>query len=194
MRIGLRLLVATSSLLLSSCGSSRASLGHDQRAAENTASSLLRPLEACTPAGPEVCENALDDNCNGVIDEGCDERIGLVQFVIAWDKPGADVDLRVTDPNGELVEVGRPAESGLLKERDCPGRGGECRGKNTENVFLESGEPTRGTYLVKIRLESLGGETTPVAVRLGARLGPKTYSTEVVLDRPEAERELSLRL
>ncbi|HVJ20843.1 MAG TPA: hypothetical protein VM686_35780 [Polyangiaceae bacterium] len=155
---------------------------------------LLSPLDACTPAGPETCENALDDNCNGVIDEGCDERLGLVQFVIAWDKPGADIDLRVTDPNGELVEVGRPAESGLLKERDCPGRGGECRGKNTENVFLESGEPTRGTYSIKVRLESLGGETTPIPVRFGARLGPKTYAAELVLERPEAERELSLRL
>jgi hypothetical protein len=92
------------------------------------------------------------------------------------------------------VEVGRPAESGLLKERDCPGRGNECRGKNSENVFLESGEPLRGVYTVKVRLESLGGETTPVAVRFGARLGPKTYAAELILERPESERELSLRL
>ncbi len=157
-------------------------------------SALLRPVEACTPAGPEICENAVDDNCNGVLDEGCDQRTGLVQFLIAWDKPGADVDLRVTDPNGELVEVGRPAESGLLKERDCPGRGGECRGKNSENVFLETGDPTRGPYQVKIRLESLGGETPPIAVRFGARLGPKTFASEVSLERPEAEKELVLKL
>jgi hypothetical protein len=181
-------------LWVASCSSSRATVRPEAGEERSQSLELLRPLEACTPAGPEVCENALDDNCNGVIDEGCDERIGLVQFVIAWDKPGADIDLRVTDPNGELVEVGRPTESGLLKERDCPGRGGECRGKNTENVFLESGEPLRGTYSIKVRLESLGGETTPIPVRFGARLGPKTYAAELILERPEAERELSLRL
>jgi hypothetical protein len=179
---------------LAGCGSPHVVSSPSERAESSSAVVLLRPLDSCTPSGPETCENALDDNCNGVIDEGCDERMGLVQFVIAWDKPGADVDLRVTDPNGELVEVGRPAESGLLKERDCPGRGGECRGKNTENVFLESGEPVRGTYVVKVRLESLGGETTPIPVRFGARLGPKTYAAELVLERPEAERELSLKL
>src|ERR1700733_1512749 len=27
--------------------------------------------QACTPTGPELCFNAVDDNCNGVIDEGC---------------------------------------------------------------------------------------------------------------------------
>ena len=187
--------LALLALWLAGCGSSARAVKHDGGEGGPSAGvGLLQPLEACTPIGPEVCENALDDNCNGVIDEGCDERVGLVQFVIAWDKPGADVDLRVVDPNGELVEVGRPAESGLLKERDCPGRGGECRGKNTENVFLESGEPLRGTYSIKVRLESLGGETTPIPVRFGARLGPKTYAAELILERPEAERELSLRL
>ncbi len=125
--------------------------------------------------------NAVDDNCNGVIDEGCEQRGGLVQFVIAWDKPGSDVDLRVVDPNGELVEVGRAAESGLLKERDCPGRSGECRGKNLENVFLEGNEPLRGSYRVKIRLESLGGETPPISVRFGAQA-----RTKDVCGRPHA--------
>jgi tRNA (guanosine-2'-O-)-methyltransferase len=152
------------------------------------------PLEACAPTGPEICENAVDDNCNGVIDEGCEQRGGLVQFVIAWDKPGSDVDLRVVDPNGELVEVGRAAESGLLKERDCPGRSGECRGKNLENVFLEGNEPLRGSYRVKIRLESLGGETPPISVRFGARLGQKTFAADLTLERPEAERDFVLAL
>lgn len=156
--------------------------------------SIEGPLSACVPTGPEICENAVDDNCNGLIDEGCEQRSGLVQFVIAWDKPGADVDLRVVDPNGELVEVGRVAESGLLKERDCPGRNNECRGKNLENVYLEGNEPLRGTYRVKIRLESLGGETPPILVRFGARLGQKTYATEVELERPESERLFELDL
>jgi hypothetical protein len=150
--------------------------------------------KACTPTGPELCFNATDDNCNGIIDEGCGLRTGLVQFAIAWDEPKADVDLRVFDPNGELVEVGRPARSGLVKERDCPGRNNECRGQNLENVYLSDGDPLRGEYRIRIRLEALGGENPPIRVAFGARVGPKTYSATVSLDAPEAEQELIFRL
>jgi hypothetical protein len=150
--------------------------------------------KACTPSGPELCFNATDDNCNGIIDEGCGLRTGLVQFAVAWDEVRADVDLRVFDPSGELVEVGRPARSGLVKERDCPGRNNDCRGQNLENVYLSDGDPLRGEYRVRIRLEALGGENPPVRVAFGARVGPKTYSQTVSLDAPEAEQELVFRL
>jgi len=113
---------------------------------------------------------------------------------VAWDEARADVDLRVFDPSGELVEVGRPARSGLVKERDCPGRSNECRGQNLENVYLSEGDPPRGEYRVRIRLEALGGENPPVRVAFGARVGPKTYSQTVSLDAPEAEQELVFRL
>jgi len=83
----------------------------------------------CSPTGPELCFNATDDNCNGIIDEGCGLHTGLVQFAIAWEEPHADVDLRLFDPSGELIEVGRIAHSGLVKERDCPGRNNECHGQ-----------------------------------------------------------------
>ncbi len=149
---------------------------------------------ACTPTGPELCFNAVDDNCNGIIDEGCGVQTGLVQFVIAWDQPTADVDLNVTDPNGELVEVGRVAKSGMVKERDCPGRRNDCHGQNTENVYLEEGDPVRGKYQVRVRLEKLGAESPPIKVRLGARVGPKTYSAELELNKPEDEREVDFTL
>ena len=148
----------------------------------------------CVPSGPELCFNATDDNCNGIIDEGCGLHTGLVQFAIAWDEPRADVDLRLFDPSGELIEVGRTARSGLVKERDCPGRNNECHGQNLENVYLSDGEPLRGEYRVRIRLEALGGENPPIHVAFGARVGPKTYSETVSLDAPEAERELIFRL
>jgi hypothetical protein len=149
---------------------------------------------ACTPTGPELCFNAVDDNCNGLIDEGCGEHTGLIQFVIAWDKPKADVDLDVTDPNGELIEPGRIAKSGLTKERDCPGQHDECHGQNLENVYLAEGDPLRGVYRVRIRLEKLGGENPPVHVRFGARVGPKTYAFEFDLERPQTEREIDIEL
>ena len=148
----------------------------------------------CSPTGPELCFNATDDNCNGIIDEGCGLHTGLVQFAIAWEEPRADVDLRLFDPSGELIEVGRIAHSGLVKERDCPGRNNECHGQNLENVYLSDGEPLRGEYRVRIRLEALGGENPPIHVAFGARVGPKTYSESVSLDAPEAERELLFRL
>jgi len=148
----------------------------------------------CVPSGPELCFNATDDNCNGIIDEGCGLHTGLVQFAIAWNEPRADVDLRLFDPSGELIEVGRTARSGLVKERDCPGRNNDCHGQNLENVYLSDGEPLRGDYRVRIRLEGLGGENPPIHVAFGARVGPKTYSETVSLDAPEAERELIFRL
>jgi tRNA (guanosine-2'-O-)-methyltransferase len=149
---------------------------------------------ACAPSGPETCFDARDDNCNGIIDEGCGVRTGIVQFVIAWNKPAADVDLDVTDPGGELAGVGRPTQSGLVKERDCPGTGSDCQGQNLENVYLEDGDAPRGKYRVRVRLEKLGGENPPVLVTLGARVGPKTYALEFELSAIEEERELTIEL
>jgi len=149
---------------------------------------------ACVTVGPELCFNARDDNCNGIIDEGCGVPTGIVQFVIAWDEPAADVDLNVTDPNGTLIQAGDSSQSGFVKDRDCPGRKNACHGQNLENVYLEEGEAPRGEYLVRIRLEKLGGENPPIGVTLGARIGPKTYAAEFELGQASDERELRLEL
>jgi hypothetical protein len=182
--------------LLGACGRPAAGPGATEAAGPTVLGTVPASLaqKVCTPTGPELCFNATDDNCNGIIDEGCGLHTGLVQFTIAWDEPRADVDLRVFDPSGELVEVGRPARSGLVKERDCPGRNNECHGQNFENVYLGDGEPPRGEYRARIRLEALGGENPPIHVAFGARVGPKTYSATVSLDAPEAEQELIFRL
>jgi len=148
---------------------------------------------ATTVTGPESCANAIDDNQNGLIDEGCGLSLGLVQFLAGWSAAKADVDLRVVDPNGDLIEVGRVARSGLTKDRDCPGRGSECQGKNVENVYLAEGEPVKGEYRLRLRLESLGGETPPIRVALGVRLGGASRSYDVELERAESEREIRLK-
>lgn len=151
---------------------------------------------ATLPGGPERCFDARDNNGNGLIDEGCGSPTGVVHIVIAWDAPLSDVDLQVTDPKGDLVEVGRPSAAGLQKDRDCPGKQGECRGQNQETVYLEdeAREPKRGTYRVKVRLERLVGEELPIRVTYGARLGPRGYQGELFLDEPEAERSFDLVL
>lgn len=119
---------------------------------------------------------------------------GPVQFVIAWEAAKTDVDLLVTDPAGELAEVGRPLASGLTKQRDCPGRNDECRGKNLENVFLDGPEAPKGKYSVRVVLESLGGEPPPIRVRFGARVGPRSYGQEIVFERAEAKHHLEFTL
>ncbi|HEX6271902.1 MAG TPA: hypothetical protein VFZ53_02625 [Polyangiaceae bacterium] len=139
------------------------------------------------PTAPEVCGNATDDNGNGLADEGCGLSTGLAQFLVAWEEPNADVDLRVVDPNGELVEVGRPTKSGLVKERDCPGRKSDCGAQNLEVVYLEQGKLLRGEYRVRIRLVSLGGADPPVSVHFWARVGYRSYGTSFDLTRPEGE-------
>jgi len=185
-RFGRLALIVPFVLTAASCGSV------PKGAAEPVAVASVGTLitEACVPTGPERCFDARDDNCNGVIDEGCGVASGLVQFVIAWYAPGADVDLLVSDPRGELAEVGRPTASGLVKDRDCPGRKQECGGKSYENVYLDREEVKRGPYRVKIRLERLEDEDVPIRVTLGARVGPKTYSAELSLIRAEDTREL----
>jgi len=156
-------------------------------------SGLGLPLRAAATTAPELCGNALDDNENGLAEEGCGTPTGLIGFVAAWDEPSADVDLRVIDPNGELAETGRPTGSGLVKERDCPGRDGECRGRNVEHVYLERSEVLRGDYRVRIRLVSLGAAEPPVEVRFSARVGQKSHGALLSLRRVEEDWETVLR-
>jgi tRNA (guanosine-2'-O-)-methyltransferase len=152
------------------------------------------PLRAAVSTAAEICGNAVDDDGNGLAEEGCGIPGGLVTFVAAWDEPTADVDLRVIDPSGELAETGRSTGSGLVKERDCPGRDGECRSRNVENVYLERGEILRGDYRVHLRLVSIGGEEPPIEVRFAARLGQKSYGAVVSLRRVEESWEVVLSL
>lgn len=177
-------------LALAGCGS-RSGVEKPLAAPDSAAATGLQ--SATTPTAAESCGNAVDDNRNGLIDEGCGLSLGLVQFLAGWSAPKADVDLRVIDPNGELIEVGRVAQSGLTKDRDCPGRGGECQGRNLENVYLAEGEPLKGEYRLRVRLETLGGESPPIRVNLGARLGALSRAFEVELETPESEREIRLR-
>jgi tRNA (guanosine-2'-O-)-methyltransferase len=139
-------------------------------------------VQACTPTGPELCFNAVDDNCNGVIDEGCGVQTGLLQFTIAWSTAVADVNLVVTTPSRERVpnERTRSTPSGFHLDRDCPGEEG-CGGQNIENVFFDGPEPPRGHYTVDIVLGDLHGADPPVRVRFGARLGSRTVGFDVDL-------------
>jgi tRNA (guanosine-2'-O-)-methyltransferase len=185
------MLVVAPALLATVVGCSPASAPHARTEALTTGAGQTKTT---VPTGPEICGNASDDNGNGLADEGCGLPTGLAQFLAAWEEPNADVDLRVLDPNGELVEVGRPTKSGLVKERDCPGRKSDCGGHNLEVVYLEQGKLLRGDYRVRIRLVSLGGAEPPVSVHFAARVGYRSYGSSFELTRPEGEWTTVIRL
>jgi tRNA (guanosine-2'-O-)-methyltransferase len=146
--------------------------------------------QACTPTGPELCFNAIDDNCNGVIDEGCGAQTGLLQFVIAWGSSPADVNLAVVTPGGERVPDGRTRStaSGFHLDRDCPVDDG-CNGQNTENVYFDGADVPRGHYVVEVVLDALNGAETPVKVRLGARLGSRSVGFQLELSPGDGSRK-----
>jgi tRNA (guanosine-2'-O-)-methyltransferase len=149
---------------------------------------------ACTPTGPELCFNAVDDNCNGVIDEGCGMCTGPLQFTIAWGEAAADADLIVTDPNGGRVSPASPASpSGLKLDHSCPAEG--CSGQNFENACFEGGgEPPRGKYVVEVKLANLGGAPSPLKVRIGARVGRKTFGADLELSTSDDKRSFTFEL
>ncbi|PIE05799.1 MAG: hypothetical protein CSA75_02870 [Sorangium cellulosum] len=142
---------------------------------------------ACTPTGMETCFDAIDNNCNGVIDEGCGVRTGIIQFSIAWSDPQADVDLLVRDPKGELAKTYKTTNSGLVKDRACPGKHDACQGQNTENVYLANHRIPHGKYRVLVRLNRLG-QAQPLRVQVGARVGQRSYATVLEFEAVGDER------
>ena len=151
-------------------------------------------VEACTPSGPEMCFNAVDDNCNGVIDEGCGLTTGPLQLEVAWGDSPADVDLRVADPTGGYVEPTHPNDGAerLRLDRDCPKDA--CYGQNVDNVLWAGLDPPRGTYTVDVILTDPHGATLPVQVRFGARIGNRSYGADLSLESKGDKKHFAFTL
>jgi tRNA (guanosine-2'-O-)-methyltransferase len=149
--------------------------------------------EACTPTGPEVCGNVIDDNCNGVIDDGCGLLVGKVQFEVAWSEPTATVALTVSDPQGDKIDGShRSTASGLRLDRSCPQDG--CQGQNVDNVVFVGDVPLSGQYTVDVRLVDAGTARLPLKVQFGWRVGGRVSGTALLLGAVDEKKEFSFEI
>jgi hypothetical protein len=136
---------------------------------------------SCVQGAQEVC-NGLDDNCNGQIDEGCGYQSGNIQITTAWNS-GADIDMYVTDPNGETLSYQHTqVGSGGYLDHDARGN---CRpeqeNNRIENIYWNSPSPPRGNYQVELHYWgecNMGGPTTStVSIAVGgAVIGAYNYT------------------
>ncbi len=162
------------------------------RAPSVTHSHNLTFSTGCVRSGLEQCFNAIDDDCNGHVDEQCGAPDGLIQLIIAWDAAPIDVDLDVTDANGELARSGSVTQLGYIKDRDCP-ISAACGDQNTETVTSVDRIPTRSPLSVAIRVKGMQPDPWQVRVQLGGHLGPWPISawTFLVNSNDRAEFEIS---
>jgi tRNA (guanosine-2'-O-)-methyltransferase len=149
--------------------------------------------EACTPTGPEICGNAVDDNCNGVIDEGCGLTVGKVQFEAAWGASSATVELSVMDPQGERLDSShRGTASGLRLDRSCPQDG--CQGQNVDNVVFVGETPMPGQYTVIVKLVDAGRAILPLKVQFGWRVGNRVAGNSFCLGAVDDKKQFSFEM
>ncbi len=153
------------------------------------AEAVVTPLESLgVSGGAEICFNALDDNGNRLIDEGCGVPQGQIQVMLAWQSPGVDLDLYVTDPNGEIAVHQAATRSGLTRTSDCPDPESDCHSQNYEGVYLEEADMLPGRYQVRVRLEERPADGSPLIASLGVRqpLETKAYRLEFSQEGQEA--------
>lgn len=164
--------------------------------ASKSARPVFAPVRPTEILWTERCYDAIDDNDNGLVDEGCAEVSGALQFVIAWDRPSANVDLVVIDPSGQAATPGAPTTLGLVHSGDCPGTERRCLGHDWEGVSLEGAEVTAGRYRVRVRLGATEKAALlareGVVVRLGVRAGGPARGYVTTLRAPFDEATLDV--
>jgi tRNA (guanosine-2'-O-)-methyltransferase len=139
----------------------------------------------------EQCFNAIDDDCDGHVDERCGTPDGLIQLIIAWEVATTDVDLDVTDANGDLATPEAVTQLGFLKDRDCP-LNSTCGDQNTETVSSVESGSFNGPLNVTIRIKGNPPNMTPLRVQLGGHLGSRPVSAWTLLANPNTRAEFEI--
>jgi len=80
----------------------------------------------------------------------------------------------------------------LRLDRDCPKDA--CYGQNVDNVLWAGLDPPRGTYTVDVILTDPHGATLPVQVRFGARVGNRSYGTDLSLESKGDKKHFAFTL
>jgi len=120
---------------------------------------------AC-PNKPEEL-NGIDDDCDGLVDEDW-VKSGPLQITLWWEG-GPDLDLAVTDPKGQKINVKkRKSKTGGEMDKDSRSA---CKGGETiENIYWVK-SPPKGTYQVKVNYYSTCGasktDPPPVTANIG---------------------------
>jgi hypothetical protein len=114
-----------------------------------------------------VCGACDEPSCLDLLDEeicnsnGLQGAEGNPRFNLTWGG-STDLDLYVTDPNGETISYQiTSSSSGGLLDVDCLG---DCPGGNAENIFWPNGGPS-GTYQYYVNY-FYGSDTTPFTISI----------------------------
>jgi len=110
-----------------------------------------------------------------VTEGALDTGFGDVQVTLTWDT-ATDLDLWVTDPEGEVIYYGNPtSETGGELDRD------DVDGFGPENVFWESGAAPAGEYKVEVDYFS-GSPATNYTVLVQAFGRVRTFTGQISPD------------
>jgi hypothetical protein len=98
--------------------------------------------------------NGIDDDCDGLVDEDW-VKSGPLQITLWW-SGGPDLDLAVTDPQGNVISVKKKTSpSGGEMDKDSRSA---CKGGETiENVYWVKAPP-KGTYSISVNYYSSCGQ------------------------------------
>lgn len=168
------------------------------QSAPTATATVTPPAEAtvvqtrCDAAAPESC-NGLDDNCNGRIDEGCGYGSGGFQVAVAW-QSDADINLVVTDPQGNEVSEGHNSPTGGTLDQTANFNCVRSR-PTLENAVWAAPAPPRGRYEVRMTaFDMCSAQSAPVTVTIsvGGRV-VGTWRVEFTYPRQEISFAVAVR-
>lgn len=110
------------------------------------------------PGAVEIPDDGIDNNCDGVTDIVL--GTGDVQVTLSW-ATGADLDIYVVDPSGEVIYYDNPtsASGGQFDRDDNYDCEFDSSPNSAENIYWPTGTAPSGQYQTYVRLWSTCGTT-----------------------------------